>query len=140
MSTQSELDKTYIEMAGSFAKLSKARRAQVGALLVTPHGVLLSGFNGTPRGLDNNCEHEKDDALVTKPEVIHAELNCILKAAKEGVSVVDSTVYVTLSPCVQCSAMMIQAGVKRVVYRDSYRDNSGILLLESAGVVVDKFN
>ena len=151
MSNQTELDGVYMGMAFRMAKLSKARRAQVGAMLVTGHGVILSGYNGTASGTDNNCEVEQTDfsnwdgtshtfasKLVTKPEVIHAELNCIMKAAREGVSVVDSTVYVTMMPCVPCAAMMLQAGIKRVVYQDVYRDDSGVKYLRLNGVIVDQ--
>jgi dCMP deaminase len=140
-----KFDNTYMQMAQCIALHSKAIRKKVGAILVTNHGVVLPGFNGTPAGMDNNCEEDKgydeltqSQILVTKPEVIHAELNCILKAAKEGVSVVDSVVYVTLSPCVQCAAMMVQSGVCRVVFGEQYRDNSGILLLKTAGVAVQQ--
>lgn len=140
-----KFDNTYMQMAQSIALHSKAIRKKVGAILVTNHGVVLPGYNGTPAGMDNSCEISKGwsdqdytEILVTKPEVIHAELNCILKAAKEGVSVVDSVVYVTLAPCVQCAAMMIQSGVKRVVFGEQYRDNSGILLLKTAGVAVEQ--
>ena len=140
-----KFDSTYMQMAQSIALHSKAVRKKVGAILVTNHGIVLPGYNGTPSGMDNNCEEDKgydeltqSQILVTKPEVIHAELNCILKAAKEGVSVVDSTVYVTLSPCVQCAAMMIQSGVKCVVFGEQYRDDSGILLLKTAGVAVEQ--
>lgn len=146
MANQKELDGVYMQTALAHASLSKAVRAQVGAVLVTSHGVTLTGYNGTPRGLDNCCEELKpqpfphEPALVTKPEVIHAELNCIMKAAREGVSCVDATVYVTLSPCVQCSAMMIQAGVKRLVYKTPYRDMSGLLLLKEAGVLTQSFH
>jgi len=146
MANQKELDGVYMQTALAHASLSKAIRAQVGAVLVTSHGVTLTGYNGTPRGLDNCCEELKpqpfphEPALVTKPEVIHAELNCIMKAAREGVSCIDSTVYVTLAPCVQCSAMMIQAGVKRLVYKTPYRDMSGLLLLKEAGVLTQSFH
>ena len=146
MANQKELDGVYMQTALAHASLSKAVRAQVGAVLVTSHGVTLTGYNGTPRGLDNCCEELKpqpfphEPALVTKPEVIHAELNCIMKAAREGVSCIDSTVYVTLAPCVQCSAMMIQAGVKRLVYKTPYRDMSGLLLLKEAGVLTQSFH
>lgn len=144
MANQKELDGVYMQTALAHASLSKAIRAQVGAVLVTSHGVTLTGYNGTAKGRDNCCEEEYIDkdwfvTRVTKAEVIHAELNCILKAAREGVSCIDSTVYVTLSPCVQCSAMMIQAGVKRLVYESSYRDVSGLLLLKEAGVIVQSF-
>lgn len=148
MAKQSELDDVYMGTAILHSRLSKAKRAQVGAVLVTSHGVTLTGFNGTPTGLPNECEtiiktsvpEHLSDMLVTKPEVIHAELNCIMKAAREGVSCIGATVYVTLSPCVQCSAMLIQAGVKRVVYKQPYRDLSGVLLLQKANVLVQSFH
>lgn len=145
MANQKELDGVYMQTALAHASLSKAIRAQVGAVLVTSHGVTLTGYNGTAKGRDNCCEEEHIDkdwfvTRVTKAEVIHAELNCILKAAREGVSCIDSTVYVTLSPCIQCSAMMIQAGVKRLVYKTSYRDMAGLVLLKEAGVLTQSFH
>lgn len=146
MAKQSELDEVYMGTAILHSRLSKAKRAQVGAVLVTNHGVTLTGYNGTPTGLSNECETVHWDSnhelkhLVTKPEVIHAELNCIMKAAREGVSCIGATVYVTLSPCVQCSAMLIQSGVKRVVYKQPYRDLSGVLLLQKANVLVQSFH
>jgi dCMP deaminase len=130
-----DFDSTYLGVALSVARHSKANRRKVGAVLVTKTGVMLPGFNGSPRGMDNACEDENN---VTKPSVIHAELNCIMKAAREGVSVVDSTIYVTLSPCIQCAAMLIQAGVTRVVYADDYRDMSGVAFLQEAGIDVSK--
>lgn len=148
MADQKQLDETYMGTAMLHARLSKAKRAQVGAVLVTSQGVTLSGYNGTPTGLSNECEaivkttlpYLFKDTLVTKPEVIHAELNCILKAAREGVSCIGATMYVTLSPCVPCAAMMIQAGVKRLVYKDTYRIQDGTDLLQSAGVVVESYD
>lgn len=145
MSDQKQLDETYMGTAMLHARLSKAIRAQVGAVLVTSQGVTLTGYNGTPTGLPNECEtvvktslpYLFEDKLVTKPEVIHAELNCILKAAREGVSCIGATMYVTLSPCVPCAAMMIQAGVKRLVYKDVYRDQGGTDLLQRAGILVE---
>jgi dCMP deaminase len=125
----------YMQTALLHAGLSKATRAKVGAVLVTNQGVLLTGYNGTPHGWDNCCETEEN---ITKPEVIHAELNCILKAAKQGVSVVDSVVYVTLSPCVSCSAMLSQAGVKKVYYRDQYREKTGVEYLQANGIIVQQ--
>jgi len=143
MADQKQLDETYMGTAMLHARLSKAIRAQVGAVLVTSQGVTLTGYNGTPAGLRNECENVKWDSngdtyLVTKPEVIHAELNCILKAAREGVSCIGATMYVTLSPCVPCAAMMIQAGITRLVYKDTYRDQGGTDLLQLAGVVVEQ--
>lgn len=145
MANQQELDDVYMGTALLHSRLSKAKRAQVGAVLVTSHGVTLTGYNGTPTGLPNNCEvfqtvHDTGPVYVTKPEVIHAELNCIMKAAREGVSCIGATVYVTLSPCIQCSAMLIQAGVKRVVYKQQYRDLSGVELLQQANVVVESYH
>lgn len=147
MADQKQLDETYMGTALLHARLSKAIRAQVGAVLVTSQGVTLTGYNGTPKGLPNECETEEYDDwrrthfhLVTKPEVIHAELNCILKAAREGVSCIDATMYVTLSPCVSCAAMMIQAGVKRLVYKEMYRDQSGVALLLQAKVDVQCYD
>lgn len=144
MADQKQLDETYMGTALLHAKLSKARRAQVGAVLVTSHGVTLTGYNGTPTGRSNDCEEEHIDkdwfvTRITKPEVIHAELNCIMKAAREGVSCIGATVYVTLSPCIQCSAMLVQAGVKRVVYMQQYRDVTGIELLQDCGILVQSF-
>ena len=141
MANKQELDDVYMGTALLHSRLSKAKRAQVGAVLVTSNGVTLTGYNGTPSGLPNECETVVVDALVakyiTKPEVIHAELNCIMKAAREGVSCIGAVVYVTLSPCIQCSAMLIQAGVNRVVYKQQYRDLSGVELLKQANVVVE---
>jgi dCMP deaminase len=144
MANQKSLDETYMGTAILHARLSKAIRAQVGAVLVTKQGVTLTGYNGTAVGRPNDCEDVSFDGvartLITKPEVIHAELNCIMKAAREGVSCVDATVYVTLAPCVQCAAMMLQAGVKRVIYMQEYRDNSGIKLLQESNVVIQSYN
>lgn len=145
MANQKDLDATYMGTAILHSKLSKARRAQVGAILVTRQGVTLTGYNGTAAGRPNDCEDEHLDdrwyvTLVTKAEVIHAELNCIMKAAREGVSCVDATVYVTLAPCVQCAAMMLQAGVKRVVYLQQYRDESGVKLLQESNVVIQSYD
>jgi dCMP deaminase len=135
MNKQEQLDSVYMGTALLHARLSKAKRKQVGAVLVTPSGVTLTGYNGTPSGYDNACEING----VTKPEVIHAELNCILKAAKEGVSVLGSTVYVTLSPCIACAAMLAQAGIKELVYREFYRSSEGLDLLERCAIVTRNF-
>lgn len=126
-----QIDYTYMNFAQLLAQHSKAERKKVGAVIVTNNGVVLTGYNGTPSGTENSCE---DSNGITKIEVLHAELNCILKAAKEGVSVVGATLYVTLSPCKQCAAMIIQSGISRVVYLDEYRDASGINYLMRYGV------
>lgn len=140
MTTQSNLDTCYMKVAEAHAALSKGERAKVGACLVTKHGVVLGGCNGMAPGGSNKLEYKEVpfEVLVTKPQTIHAELSCILKGAKEGVSVVDSTLYVTLSPCIVCSEMIAAAGVKRVVYKQEYRDCSGIENLKELGILVEK--
>ena len=150
MASQKDLDSTYMGVAMLHAKLSKARRSLVGACLVTSQGVCIPGYNGTPTGLDNNCEveinkhydpilHTDTFDLVTIPSVIHGETNAVLKAAREGLSCLGSTMYVTLSPCVPCSAMMINAGITRLVYQDIYRDTEGLDLLQQAGIITEQF-
>lgn len=135
MASQESLDLVYMQTALLHASLSKAVRAKVGAVLVTQQGVCLTGFNGGYPGDDNICEDEEGN---TKPTVIHAELNCCLRAAKEGVSTLGSTMYVSLSPCLSCSSMLIQAGIKRVVYLQNYRCQKGLDLLQQAGIIVSK--
>jgi dCMP deaminase len=139
-----EQQQVYMQTARLFATLSKAKRAKVGAILVTETGVTISGVNGTPSGTNNICENTQLNhltnsyELVTKEEVIHAELNCILKAAKEGVSVINSDLFVTLSPCLSCAAMIKQAGIRKVYFREQYRDNSGVQYLRDTGIEVSK--
>lgn len=145
MPSQSELDSTYMGTALLHAGLSKAKRAKVGAVLVTNTGVIVPGYNGTPVGMDNDCEIEELDnrgavkRLTTKQEVIHAETNSVLKAAKEGIVCLGSTVYVTLSPCVPCAAMLINAGIKELVYLEEYRNDEGLKLLNKSKVKVRKY-
>lgn len=140
MANQKELDALYMGTALLHSKLSKCIRKKVGAALVTTSGIIIPGYNGTPSGRPNACEFiDENGEYITKNETLHGELNAILKAAKEGVSVEGSTLYVTLSPCVQCSAMITQAGIKRVVFQEEYRDIQGILNLKDAGIQVEKF-
>lgn len=148
-----KLDKLYMTMAQDMATISNGVRAKVGAILVTEQGVILTGVNGLPKQLGNELETPTYEFMsifgespkltltgsVTKPEVIHAELNCILKAAREGVSTLNSTVYVTMSPCSHCASMLSSVGVKRVVYLNEYRDLSGIKTLIRCGVLVEHF-
>jgi dCMP deaminase len=139
MAKQQDLDIVHMNAAMQYASLSRALRKKVGAVLVTRQGIIVPGFNGTPRGSDNSCEYVgEDDALITKSSVIHAELNCIMKAAREGVSVIDSTIYVTMSPCEPCSAMLIQAGVRRVVFADKYRCTAGLDLLKNSDILIEQ--
>lgn len=130
-----KFDSRYIEMASVWAKNSYCRRRQVGALLVKDRMIISDGYNGTPSGFENVCEDENG---VTKPYVLHAEANAITKVAKSGNSSAGATLYVTASPCVECSKLIIQSGIKRVVYRDEYRLTDGVDLLRRAGIVVEK--
>jgi len=113
-------------MALAVSTLSHCKRSQVGAILEKDGNVISMGYNGTPSGMDNCCEDEDNK---TKSSVLHAEMNAIIKAAKTGNSVQDSTLYVTLSPCIECSKYILQSGIKRVVYLQEYRDMSGVELL-----------
>ncbi len=139
MASQRDLDSAYMGVALLHAKLSKARRAKVGCCIVTPQFTLLCGYNGTASGLDNNCEKELNDGtLVTLDCVVHAESNAIAASARTGVSLMGACAYVSLSPCVPCAVLMKQVGITRVVYKDLYRDNSGILMLSQLGIKVDQ--
>jgi dCMP deaminase len=128
---QLKYDRAYLKMALEWGKLSHCKRKQVGALIVKDRMIISDGFNGTPSGFDNCCEDENGE---TKWEVLHAEANAILKVASSTQSAKNATLYITLSPCIQCSKLIHQAGIKRVVYAKSYRDTSGLNFLEKAGV------
>ena len=128
---QLKYDKAYLKMAREWGKLSHCKRKQVGALIVKDRMIISDGFNGTPTGFDNCCEDEEG---LTKWEVLHAEANAILKVAASTQSAKNATLYITLSPCNQCSKLIHQAGIKRVVYAMGYRDASGLEFLEKAGV------
>lgn len=130
---QLKYDKAYLRMALEWGKLSHCKRKQVGALIVKDRMIISDGFNGTPTGFDNCCEDEEG---VTKWEVLHAEANAILKVASSTQSAKNATLYITLSPCTQCSKLIHQAGIKRVVYANAYKDLSGIDFLIKANVAV----
>lgn len=130
-----KFDERYIEMAAVWAKNSYCKRRQVGALIVKDNMIISDGYNGTPSGFENVCEDENG---VTKPYVLHAEANAITKVAKSGNSSAGGTLYVTASPCIECSKLIIQAGIRRVVYRDEYRLTDGVDLLRKAGIEVEK--
>ena len=125
-----KFDKSYMEMASVWARNSYCKRRQVGALLVKDRMIISDGFNGTPSGFENICEDENG---VTKPYVLHAEANAITKVAKSGNNSDGSTLYVTSSPCLECSKLIIQSGIRRVVYQEEYRLTDGIDLLRRAG-------
>ena len=130
-----KFDDKYIKMAEIWAGNSYCKRRQVGALLVKDRMIISDGYNGPPSGFENNCEDENG---VTKPYVLHAEANAITKVAKSGNSSQDATLYVTAAPCIECSKLIIQAGIKRVVYKDEYRLMDGVELLRKAGIEVEK--
>lgn len=131
----SKFDSRYIEMASVWAKNSYCKRRQVGALIVKDKMIISDGYNGTPSGFENVCE---DGNGVTKPYVLHAEANAITKVAQSGNSSFGATLYITDSPCLECAKLIIQSGIKRVVYRDKYRITDGIDLLKRAGVDVEQ--
>ena len=130
-----KFDSRYLEMAEIWAHNSYCKRRQVGGLIVKDRMIISDGYNGTPSGFENICEDENG---VTKPYVLHAEANAITKVAKSGNSSEGATLYVTASPCLECSKLIIQSGIKRVVYRDEYRLTDGIDLLRKAGITVEK--
>ena len=140
MANQENLDKTYMRMAEQLSQLSYAERKKVGALIVKGTQIISEGYNGTPSGFDNRCERvDYLDELYTKEEVLHAESNAITKLARTTNSSDRSTLYVTLAPCFECSKLIIQAGISRVVYKDRYHKN-GLSFLVRAGVEVVNIN
>ena len=132
---QEQFDKSYLRMARVWAENSYCVRRKVGAILVKNKVIISDGYNGTPSGFENVCEDEQG---YTKSYVLHAEANAITKVAKSNNSSEGATLYVTAAPCMECSKLIIQAGIKRVVYCDDYRINDGLKLLVRAGIQVDK--
>ncbi|GET44765.1 deoxycytidylate deaminase [Capnocytophaga felis] len=130
---QIRYDKAYMRMALEWAKLSHCKRKQVGAIIVKDRMIISDGYNGTPTGFDNCCEDENGD---TKWYVLHAEANAIMKVASSTQSSQGATLYITMSPCKECSKLIHQSGIKRVVYKDAYKDDEGIAFLEKAGVEI----
>ena len=124
-------DVAYLKMALEWARLSYCKRKQVGALIVKDRTIISDGYNGTPSGFENCCEDENNQ---TKWYVLHAEANAILKISRSTQSCEGATLYLTLSPCKECSKLIFQSGIKRVVYIQDYPDNEGLVFLESAGV------
>ncbi|TDO02830.1 deoxycytidylate deaminase [Sunxiuqinia elliptica] len=127
------LDQRYLKMANIWAQNSYCKRRQVGAILVKDKMIISDGYNGTPSGFENICEDENNK---TKPYVLHAEANAITKVAKSNNSSDGATLYVTSSPCLECAKLIIQAGIKRVVFTDNYRLEDGISLLKRANIEV----
>jgi dCMP deaminase len=133
MDKQDKLDERYLRMARIWAENSYCKRRQVGALVVKDKMIISDGYNGTPSGFENVCE---DANGITKPYVLHAEANAITKLARSGNNSDGSTLYVTASPCIECAKLIIQAGIRRVVYGEKYRLTDGIDLLKRAGIEV----
>ena len=128
---QYDLDMRYMRMANIWAENSYCQRRKVGALIVKDKMIISDGYNGTPSGFENVCENEEG---FTKPYVLHAEANAITKIARSNNNSAGATMYVTASPCIECAKLIIQAGIKRVVYGEKYRLTDGIDLLERAGI------
>ncbi|PVW17415.1 deoxycytidylate deaminase [Marixanthomonas spongiae] len=133
ISKQRQYDIAYLRMAKEWSKLSYCKRKQVGALIVKDKMIISDGYNGTPSGFENFCEDEEG---YTKWYVLHAEANAILKVASSTQSCNGATLYITLSPCKECSKLIHQAGITRLVYHKGYKDNSGLKFLEKAGVKI----
>jgi dCMP deaminase len=138
----------YMDVAERFAELSSARRLHVGAIVVKDDRIISIGYNGMPSGWDNNCEDEVVVSVVdgdpqreikelkSKPEVLHAETNAIAKLAKSNESGLGATMFITHAPCLDCAKLIYQSGISSILYRNSYRDNSGITFLEKSGIEV----
>lgn len=132
---QHKYDVAYLRIASEWSKLSYCKRKQVGAIIVKNRMIISDGYNGTPSGFENCCEDEEG---LTKWYVLHAEANAISKLAQSSQSSENATLYITLSPCKECSKLIHQSGIKRVVFKNGYRDNSGLDFLTKAGVIVDQ--
>lgn len=132
---QKRYDIAYLRMAIEWAKLSHCQRKQVGAIIVKEGMIISDGYNGTPSGFDNCCENDEGE---TKWYVLHAEANAILKVARSTNSANGATLYLTLSPCKECSKLILQAGIGRVVFMKGYKDDSGIDFLKEAGILVEQ--
>ena len=131
---QHDLDVRYMRMARIWAENSYCKRRRVGALIVKDKMIISDGYNGTPSGFENVCEDENN---VTKPYVLHAEANAITKIARSGNNSNGATLYVTTSPCIECAKLIIQAGIRRVIYGEKYRIEDGINLLKRANIDVE---
>lgn len=163
MPDQTELDIRYLKMAREWSLMSHAKRKKVGCLVVKDGQIISDGYNGTPSGFNNDCEdklsthderdtyYEKDEwiynhldqeytRLKTKPEVLHAELNALMKLARSTNSSDGATMYITCSPCYDCSKLIYQSGIKRVVYNEDYRLKTGVDFLKKCKIVVDQLN
>ena len=128
----------YLDICERISHMSFAVRAKVGAILVKDDNIISMGWNGMPSGFDNDCEYDSDIRFnVTRPEVLHAESNCISKVAKSSNSSLGATMYITISPCMDCAKLIVQAGVSRVVYKKFYRDKKVLDFLYECGIIIE---
>jgi dCMP deaminase len=128
----------YMKTAETFAELSHARRLHVGAIVVKDDRIISIGYNGMPAGWDNNCEIEVDGKLITRSEVLHAESNAVSKLARSSESGDGATMFVTHAPCMECSKLIYQSGIRRVYFGAAYRDDSGVQFLKQCGIAVEQ--
>jgi dCMP deaminase len=140
---KTKLKQAYMKTAETFAELSHARRLHVGAIVVKDDRIISIGYNGMPAGWDNNCEElvhriAEEPVLKTKLEVLHAETNAIAKLAKSNESGLGASMFITHAPCLDCAKLIYQSGISSVLYRDAYRDTSGITFLEKSGITVEQ--
>jgi dCMP deaminase len=131
---QNKYDKAYLRLAKEWSKLSYCKRKQVGAIIVRDRMIISDGYNGSPSGFENCCEDENN---LTHWYVLHAEANAILKVARSTQTCEGATLYITMSPCKECSKLIHQSGIRRVVYLDGYKDDSGLAFLHKAGVKIE---
>ena len=144
MASQKDLDQKYLQLTASWAEMSKAIRRKVGCIIVKGAQIISDGFNGTPSGFDNNCEDNTYKnglpVLVTKPEVLHAESNALMKLARSTNSSEGAVMYLTCAPCSNCAKLIIQSGILRVVYTDNYNNLNGVILLKKANIIVEQMH
>lgn len=128
----------YMRIAETVAETSSAKKLKVGAVCVKDHRILSIGYNGTPPDYDNNCEHETENGLTTRPEVIHAEQNAIFKMARDGQPALGATMFITHAPCMECAKAIKTCGINTVYYRNAYRSTEGLMFLHDLGVDIYK--
>ena len=128
----------YMRIAETAAETSSAKKLKVGAVCVKDHRILSIGYNGTPPDYDNNCEHETENGLTTRPEVIHAEQNAIFKMARDGQPALGATMFITHAPCMECAKAIKTCGINTVYYRNAYRSTEGLMFLHDLGVDIHK--
>lgn len=130
----------YIDIAERVSEMSSAKRMKAGCIIVKDNQIISLGYNGTPSGWDNNCEDEVDGKLVTKPEVLHAEMNAVSKLAKSTMSGDNAAMFITHSPCMECAKLIYQSGIKQVFYKHEYRSDDGKNFLTKSGIQVEILN